>query len=251
MVAHVLLVEAPTGLVLVDSGYGLHDADEWRTRLGMSRLVLRPTYAPGEAAITQVRALGYDPADVRDVVLTHFDADHTGGLVDFPWARVHLSVAEADAVARPRTMLEKQRYLAGPRAHGPTLVPHAPGDGEPWRGFAAVRPLAGVSDDVVLVDLPGHTRGHTAVAVDTGERWILHAGDAFYHRGDVDGTDSTPRALRIMARTTAHDRRVLTANRRRLAELWSADNPGCVLVNAHDAVLFVRARNGSGNTRTD
>jgi glyoxylase-like metal-dependent hydrolase (beta-lactamase superfamily II) len=37
------------------------------------------------------------------------------------------------------------------------------------------------SPDIALVSPPGHTRGHTCVAVDAGHRWVLHAGDAFYH----------------------------------------------------------------------
>ncbi|MCT9113339.1 MBL fold metallo-hydrolase [Streptomyces mirabilis] len=41
------------------------------------------------------RELGFDRTDVRHIVLTHFDADHIGGLSDFPHAQVHVTAAEA------------------------------------------------------------------------------------------------------------------------------------------------------------
>ena len=50
----------------------------------------------------QIQRLGFDPRDVRDIVLTHLDFDHAGGLCDFPEARVHLLGAEL-AGARKRT----------------------------------------------------------------------------------------------------------------------------------------------------
>ena len=46
-------------------------------------------------------------------------------------------------------------------AHGPLWTEHGAG-GEAWFGFTAVR---AVGDDVLLVPLRGHTRGHCAVAV--------------------------------------------------------------------------------------
>src|SRR5262249_33311771 len=43
-----------------------------------------------ETAADRVRALGKRPEDVTDVVCTHLDHDHSGGLGDFPGARVHV-----------------------------------------------------------------------------------------------------------------------------------------------------------------
>ncbi|MEV6303213.1 MBL fold metallo-hydrolase [Actinoplanes sp. NPDC051861] len=243
LVCHVLLVETPGGLVLVDSGYGLRDAaDPWR-RVGMARLLIRPALDPAEAAINQIRALGQKPEDVRDIVLTHFDGDHAGGLADFPWARVHVTSAEASAVTAPRTFTERYRYLAAVRSHGPDLVTHDPGRGDWWRGFAAATEIL---PGVVLVGLPGHTRGHAAVAVSAGSRWVLHAGDAFYHRGEVDGTGSAPKALVRSEMMIAHSRPRVAGNHERLRELWTAGHPDLMIVNAHDPELLRRARESVG-----
>lgn len=237
MVCHVLVVETPDGLVVVDTGFGTRDREEWRTRLGSSQHLLRPAYDDAETLVRQLEHLGLRPADVTDVLLTHFDADHVGGLVDLPQARVHLSGDERDAVLTPRTRLEKARYLPGTRAHGPQLVSHDPAKGEGWRGFPAATEVV---PGVVLIAMPGHTRGHCAVAVDAGHRWVLHAGDTFYHRGQVGDPDPTPRVLAGAARLTAHDPKAIVENRDRLTELVAAGDD-LLVVNAHDATLLERA----------
>lgn len=84
--AHVVVLETEVGVVLVDTGFGTRDAEQWRRRLGMSQYALRPVYREGETAVAQLAALGTAAGEVRHVVLTHFDADHVGGLADFPAA---------------------------------------------------------------------------------------------------------------------------------------------------------------------
>ncbi|GAB7110148.1 MBL fold metallo-hydrolase [Streptomyces phaeofaciens JCM 4814] len=243
LVCHVLLVETDNGLVLIDSGLGLKDAADPRGRFGEARFLVRPVFDENEAAVRQVARLGFDPHDVRHIVLTHFDADHTGGLADFPWARVHLTAAENFAALHPRGRVERGRYLPSHRAHGPVLVEHTPDQGESWRGFAGAEELNGIAPGIVLISLPGHTRGHAAVAVDTGDGWILHVGDSFYHRGQIDGTGGAPRALTLMEHFIAADRPRVKANHERLSELWRTADPDLLLVNAHDPLLLRRAEN--------
>ena len=62
---------------------------------------------------------------------------------------------------------------------------HEPG-GEPWFGFECVRDLGGqLPPEILLVPLVGHTRGHCGIAVDTGEQWLLCAGDAYFYREEM------------------------------------------------------------------
>jgi glyoxylase-like metal-dependent hydrolase (beta-lactamase superfamily II) len=242
MVCHVLLVETGTGLVLVDSGLGLRDAAAPSQRFGPSRRFFRPVFDADEAAINQVRALGFRAEDVRDIVLTHFDVDHAGGIADFPWARVHIAAGETAAMAHPRTRIERMRYRSAQRAHHPLLVEHCPARGEPWRGFSAAQELVDVSPDLVLISLPGHSRGHAAIAVNAGSRWVIHVGDAFYHHAQLEGVGRAPRPLTVFERLVAVDWRAVEDNHRRLAELWRAADPQLTLVNAHDPVLLRRAQ---------
>uniref|UniRef100_UPI0035A23D1E MBL fold metallo-hydrolase n=2 Tax=Nocardia lijiangensis TaxID=299618 RepID=UPI0035A23D1E len=248
LVCHVLLLETDTGLALVDSGLGLRDAADPGARFGPARFYVRPRFDENETAIRQIERLGFDPRDVRNIVLTHFDADHTGGLADFPWARVHLTASEADAALHPRGSIERGRYLPTQRDHHPTLVCHMPGYGEPWHGFPAAEELTDIAPGLVMIGLPGHSRGHAAFAIDTGKRWILHAGDAFYHHGQIDGTGRVPRALTTMERFVAHDMSRVRANHERLAELWTTQARELLLVNAHDPVLLRRAQQIDADT---
>jgi len=94
----------------------------------------------------------------------------------------------------------------------------------------------------VLVSLPGHTRGHACVAVDAGHRWVLHAGDAFYHYGTLDGRTPVPRALTAMESLVAFDRKTVLANHARLAELFQRKDPDLLIVCSHDPTLLEQAR---------
>ncbi|QUQ63914.1 MBL fold metallo-hydrolase [Kutzneria sp. CA-103260] len=241
IVCHVLLVETPSGLVLVDSGVGLRDVADPAGRVGPARFYIRPAFSPAEAAVNQVRQLGFDPNDVRHIVLTHFDGDHTGGLADFPWAQVHLTSAENRAALHPSTAVERGRYLASHRDHSPILVEHSPTD-HAWRGFAGATELSAIAPGIVLIPLSGHSRGHAAVAVDAGTHWVLHVGDAFFHRHQITRAGRTPLGLAALERMVAHDWRKVQGNHRQLAALWQASDPDLILVNGHDPELLRRAQ---------
>lgn len=119
LVDHCLLVETRTELVLVDTGYGLGCVREPGKMLGASRFVMGPKLTEKETAIWQIQALGYDPRDVRHVILTHLDLDHSGGLSDFPEATVHVHGPEFRAATATPTLSERLRYRAAQWAHGP------------------------------------------------------------------------------------------------------------------------------------
>ncbi len=243
IVCHVLLVETDhphSGLVLVDTGFGLQDCEN-PSRIGPFRYIGRPELLPGETAARQIEGLGFDRNDVRHIVITHFDLDHIGGLADFPHAQIHVTAAEALGAVHAPTRQEKIRYRRQQWAHGPNLVEHNPG-GESWRGFAAAQPLDAIGPGFVLIPMPGHSRGHAAVAVDAGNRWILHCGDAFYHSGTIDGHSPVPALLRVQEVLTAFDRKQLRANQERIAELYRRQEPDLLIVCAHDPTLYARAR---------
>jgi glyoxylase-like metal-dependent hydrolase (beta-lactamase superfamily II) len=92
-----------------------------------------------------------------------------------------------------------------------------------------------MGDDIALVPLIGHTRGHCAVAVKDERGWLLHAGDAYFFHGEVDPVrpHSTP-GLSLFQRFVAMDDAVRLKNQARLRELVR-DHVGTVRVfSAHD-----------------
>lgn len=241
MVAHVLLLERADGLMLVDTGLGTGDIAH-RKRLGTGfALAVRPVLDPAETALAQVRALGFDAADVTDIALTHLDLDHAGGIGDFPNARIHVHTTEHAAVQHP-PLRERARYVAAQWAHGPRWELHREG-GDDWFGFAAATVLA---DDVLLIPLPGHTRGHSGVAVrrDDGH-WLLHAGDAFFHAGQMDQPATCPASLKAFQRLMAVDNTARRANLERLHELAQSPSGEVTVFCAHDKTSYDALRNAA------
>ncbi len=50
--------------------------------------------------------------------------------------------------------------------------------------------------DVLLVALPGHTKGHCGLAVRQEAMWLLHAGDAVFFRSELEDRPWMPTAAR-------------------------------------------------------
>jgi len=241
MVTHCLLVETGSELVLVDAGYGMDDIDRTRERMGslLPRL-LRPALQRSETAIEQVRGLGFAPEDVRQVILTHLDVDHIGGVSDFPWARVHLTRDEARGAFEAPTYAERARFKHLAWARKLNFATHDP-KGEPWFGFPCVRELEGLPAEILLVPLPGHTRGHAGVAVRVGERWLLHCGDAYFYHAEMQVEPRRPRALALFQRMCIDNAR-RRENQERLRRLVQSHGEEVEIFCAHDRSEYQAAR---------
>jgi glyoxylase-like metal-dependent hydrolase (beta-lactamase superfamily II) len=260
LVCHCLLIESDRGLVLVDTGFGLGDVAKPRRSPGetaklrrarrYARFMTRPRLDPDETAARQVARLGFAADDVTHIVLTHLDADHAGGLPDFPRAKVHVHETEHRAAMSPPTPRERFRYSAHHWAHGPDWITYGSTDGDRWFGFEAVRELRDLPD-IALVPLPGHSRGHAGVATRVGDaetgsgraQWLLHAGDAYFFHGEIDpvAPRCTPGLARFQARFDV-DRSERRRNQARVRELVAAHGDEIEMFCSHDPVEFDRYR---------
>lgn len=150
-----LLIKTPTNVVLVDTGFGLGQAQ-------------------GGQLLPTLRAEGFQPEDIDTVILTHAHPDHVGGGVDdagqitFPQATYYLGRVEWDFW----TGEHAPKWAAG-------LV----------RG--KLRPLASqlklidagaeIVPGIRVLAAPGHTIGHLAVEVESEGEFLLDMVDTTTH----------------------------------------------------------------------
>lgn len=115
-----------------------------------------------------LRAAGVEPAQVTDIFISHKHGDHSGGLLDaqgapaFPNAAIHLSAPEWQAL---KSNPEAAALVA---AIAPKVAAFEPG--------AAIIP--GV---VTAVPVEGHTSGHSAYDIASGDEHLLYIGDSAHH----------------------------------------------------------------------
>jgi len=242
LVCHCLLIESDVGLVLVDTGFGIRDIAHPHRRLSEFFLKLNNIQLQlEETAESQVRALGFDPKDVRHIVVTHLDFDHAGGIEDFPNAAIHVTSREKEVAQAGRggAFVGRRRYRPQQWDEVLDWRLYPMGQGERWFGFDAVRDLDGLPPEILLVPLAGHTWGHCGVAVQADDGWLLHAGDAYFYRGEVGAEEPTcPPGLAGYQRLMEVDRAARLANQARLRRLSLEHGDEVRVFCAHDPVEF-------------
>jgi N-acyl homoserine lactone hydrolase len=153
----------------------------------------------------QLALAGIEPGDVTDLVITHGDIDHIGGVADFPGATLVVGRAELE--------------LGPPRYFG-TLRPVA------WPAPRRYRLVGGDEEllpGVALLSTPGHSPGHLSLLVRlprTGP--MLLAGDAI----------SRPAELESGLNGGAWDQELARESAARLLDI--ARREGARLVYGHD-----------------
>jgi glyoxylase-like metal-dependent hydrolase (beta-lactamase superfamily II) len=206
------LIEHPEGPIVFDTGETAQVSDPgyftpWQPYF---RLGLREWVAPEQEIGPQLRARGFEPRDIRKVVLSHFHTDHAGGLAHFPDSEIIASKTDFELArgfaGKARGFLP-QRW---PTWFSPTLV--EPRE-QAFGPFPASMPLT-AAGDVHLVATPGHTPGHTSLAVEDGDTVVFLAADASYTErlmldGVADGVSPDPHE----ARTTLERIRALALER--------------------------------------
>ncbi|MEO6112943.1 MAG: N-acyl homoserine lactonase family protein [Sphingomicrobium sp.] len=118
-----------------------------------------------ERIVDQLARIGVKPAAVTYVGISHYHDDHTGQAADFPGATLLMGTGDWEAVkGRPQTAARFKPWIVG---------------------GAKVDPVAGDKDvfgdgSVVVLGMPGHTPGHTALLVRLASGPVLLTGDLYH-----------------------------------------------------------------------
>jgi glyoxylase-like metal-dependent hydrolase (beta-lactamase superfamily II) len=221
----------------VDTGLGVQDYRNMK-RLGSAAKLLGIQGTEELSAFNQIKKLGFSVDDVRHIIPTHLHLDHAGGIYDFPAAKVHTLRAEYN-IATSKAILLSSKYRDCQWSKETKWEIHEENSGEHWFGFDMVRALAGVTDDILIIPLVGHTEGHFGVAVKSETGWLLHAGDAYYHHKELDAENKMPMGWKLFEVFAHSDFSAVRKNQKRLKEL--RDNHSEVtIISSHDTSEFLK-----------
>ena len=248
LICHCLLIETDNnGLVLVDTGLGYQDLINPQPRFGFgfSHVYAKPERDTYLSAVEQVKKLGFDPEDVKNIVLTHMDLDHVGGLVDFPNAKIHAHDVEYQTAINERNGLKtKMRYPKPFFAHNPKFITYTE-QGDSWKGFDAIQQLEGLPPEILLIPTAGHSRGHTAVAVQTETGWMVHAGDTYFDPAEFTQPNGIAKpGLALFEWVNQWDKQKRINNQHRLYDLLQ-NNPDVEMFCAHNPMELHKWQNQS------
>ena len=155
-------VETSVNTFLVDTG---------------SRRVLIDTGAGGRL-LDSLKAAGYEPSQIDDVLITHAHGDHIGGLVHdgklvFSNATVHIAKADVDFFLDPKNQngvpgYDKSYFVTATAMLGPVK---AAGKLDTFSGATQILP------GIASIPAPGHTPGHSFYRVESKGQSMLFVGD--------------------------------------------------------------------------
>jgi len=189
------VLEHESGLVVFDTGLNAAFATSPQRYVGRLNDLLIPFRScAGMDLASQMRAGGLPPDEVSLVVLSHLHYDHTGGLRDFP--RAKLLISEQEWLAA-RSSLHRLRGYLGKEYSGLCVTELQHRSCAPLALEDVARYGYGIDlrDDgsLILVPMSGHSPGHQALLVFLPGGPVLLAGDTVYVREGYSEPVGQPR----------------------------------------------------------
>ncbi|PVH24860.1 MBL fold metallo-hydrolase [Sphingobacterium corticibacter] len=155
------LVETSHGLVVIDAGLGERTADD--------QLLIHHN----------IEKLGFDPADVKYVLMSHLHKDHMGGVVDVQDGSTRITFPNAEYIVQEKeweaayssesASYRKDLFRALQRSGNLVLVD---GDGE-------------LNDEISYVLTGGHSEFHQVFHIRTGGEHYFFGGDVLSEPGEI------------------------------------------------------------------
>jgi glyoxylase-like metal-dependent hydrolase (beta-lactamase superfamily II) len=244
MPCHCVIFQIDERVILLDTGFGTREMLDPNSLIGDDALFkLGHIIDPRLTAYERLKSRGIGPEQVTDIILTHMDNDHAGGLHDFPSATVHVSSEELESFHSTRPRAPYKPYQISHHTKFKTYER----TGERWFDLE-VRSLELPGDlEAKLVPLPGHTLGHCGVAYREEGKWSLHAGDAYFDSKVNFEKHAPGLPIEIAFQTNANDRQ---ASLGRLQTLRTVHGNEVKIFCTHDQQEFVDWTIARGNPDT-
>ena len=166
------LIDHPKGLAVVDVGINVNN---WPEKF-------KPDHDddPELYVDRQIEKLGYDPKDVKYVIMSHYHADHAGGMTLLKDATFIVRREELKAAWWPPDRENGAGFYMYPDYKDTRLYKFIePGDDEDFDVFG--------DGAIICTDTRGHTRGHQSVIVNLPETGkVVLALDAASMKENID-----------------------------------------------------------------
>jgi glyoxylase-like metal-dependent hydrolase (beta-lactamase superfamily II) len=142
---------------------------------------------------------GIDPAETKDVILTHMHWDHAGGMEYFPKARFHLQAAE-------------MHYCTGPCMCEPFL--RRPFDVDDVRSAVGAlydnrltlhEGTVEIAPGITVHLIGGHSGGIQSIRVPTARGMVVLAGDAAHMWGNIRNRNPFPVVVDVARMLKGYD----------------------------------------------
>ncbi|HVD97858.1 MAG TPA: MBL fold metallo-hydrolase [Cytophagaceae bacterium] len=177
-----LIKHAAHGYILFDTGYHPRFYEATKKFPGKFYAWATPVFIEqSESAVERLQSIGIKASEINYLILSHFHADHIGGLLDFPKAKL---VCSAKALQEAKT---KQGISAVRKGILKSLLPK---DLEERIIFPEmltnnfIETTSGLKfydlfqdGSIQLIDLPGHACGMIGALLQTQKEKILLASD--------------------------------------------------------------------------
>ncbi|MCX7770167.1 MAG: MBL fold metallo-hydrolase [Proteobacteria bacterium] len=166
MVAYPILIKTNKGLLLIETGLG-------------NKLTLKQKEifrVKGEwDLVDELRELGYERTDIEHVIITHFDFDHSGGLImengksdlelTFPKAKIYLQKNEWEDVLNPNKRSINTFWKINYEKLGES------------KNLYLLDGQYEVLDGITVIPTGGHNRGHQIVIIRSKDNVAIHFAD--------------------------------------------------------------------------
>jgi glyoxylase-like metal-dependent hydrolase (beta-lactamase superfamily II) len=196
-----LLYHEESGWILFDTGY----AKRFFEATGnfpykLYSVSTKVTVETNEEVKEQIRHFGLDSSDIKHIIISHFHADHIGGLKDFENARFYCSRKAYDQV------ININRYAGLTKGILKSLIP------DDFQNRVKIIEDIGtlLHDDIfnfkydlfndktiLIYDLPGHAEGQIGIEINTKKQKYFLIADACWHESAYKNSALPDQIVRI------------------------------------------------------